>query len=644
MKSMKISACLLPFLLFVTLQTIKADNERDSLTALLKHQKGAEKVSTLIALSDHVVYAAPAEAIVFADEAMTMAETLNETTLRFKALKARGYANGYAGNIAKSMADMQEGLDYYTSMKDSVKIAEALSDLGYLNQSQGKYEKAFEYYQQSLSIRKKTTDLKGIAYSHNNIGALYWRIGKLDEALESYLPAIKFFEKAGMEEETAITTDNIGEIYSEKGDFDLALQYFNRALKLNQKLRHNIPKAKNLISIGKVFLKKEDYSKAIRHFNMAVDIQQKAGDKDGFALSHYYLGQAYLRQNDLHNALQHFTNSSSASEAIQGNDLLIKSLNQEANIHYRLGDFQNAYEKLDRAKQLNDSIFTLKQTELIEDLKTRYETEKHILDNVNLKQSNSKNEIIIRQQKVMILLLVGMGLLSLLTFWLLLQKRRAADKLQVIEVEQKLLRSQMNPHFIFNTLTVIQNNILKKTTREGVNLISSLAALMRLTLENSSNEFIPFEKEVQTLQLYLMLQQQRYGEQFDFELIIDPGLPENEFSIPPMLAQPFIENAIEHGFAGIAYKGIILIRYSLHGNELLCEIEDNGIGYEAGLQKKRDHNGHHSYGIEITRQRIDILKKKFKVNACIEIADKTNTTGTGTLVKITMPIKQNQST
>lgn len=638
---MKFSTCLLPFLLFVMLQTIKADNERDSLTALLKHQTGTEKISTLIALSDHVVYTSPADAIVFADQAMTLAEKSKDTALRFKALKARGYANGYAGNIAKSMADMQEGLDYYTSIKDSVKIAEALSDLGYLNQSQTKYDKAFEYYQQSLSIREKTGDEKGIAYSQNNIGALYWRIGKLDEALDAYLPAIEFFERTGMQEETAITTDNIGEIYSEKGDYDLALQYFNRAYKLNQKLGHEIPRAKNLIGMGKVYRRKDEVAKAIRYFKMAVGIQQKAGDKDGFALSQYYLGQAYLQQNDLQSALQHFISSSSASQAIEGNDLLIKSLTQTANIHYRLGYFKNAYEKLEQAKKLNDSIFTLKQTQQIEELKMRYEMEKHILENVNLKQSNSKNEIIIGQQKVMLLLLIGMGLLSILAYWLLLQKRRAADRLQVIEMEQKLLRSQMNPHFIFNTLTVIQNNILKKTTREGVNLISSLAALMRLTLENSSNEFIPFGKEVQTLQLYLMLQQQRYGEQFDFELTIDPALSVEELSVPPMLAQPFIENAIEHGFAGIHYKGMILIRYTLQGEELLCEVEDNGIGYEQGLKNKQDNNSHHSFGIEITRQRIAILKKKFKLNARVEIADITHDTETGTLVKIIMPIKQN---
>lgn len=637
---MKKYTCFFTFVLFIMYQTMQADNMRDSLDASLKHVTGTVKITTLITLSDHVVYSSPADAIVYADEAIALAEKYKATDLRYKALKARGYANGYAGNIAESMDDMQEGLDYYMSIKDSIKIAEALSDLGYLNQSQGKYDNAFEYYHQSLNIRKEIDDKKGIAYSYNNIGALYWRLGKLDEALESYLPAINYFEKNGMEEEAAITTDNIGEIYSEKGDYNTALLYFNRAYKFNVKLGHSIQKAKNLISIGKVFLRKKDISESIRYFNKAVEIQQNAGDKDGLALSHYYLGQAYLEQNDRQNALKHFNSSSSTSLAIEGNDLLIKSLTQVANIHYQLGNFQEAYNKLNHAKKLNDSIFTLKQTQITEELKTRYETEKHISENVHLKQSNSKNEIIIRQQKLLLLLLVSMGILSILIFWLIFQKRKATDRLQAIELEQRLLRSQMNPHFIFNSLTVIQNNILKNTARESVNLISSMATLMRLTLENSSNEFISFEKELQTLKLYLTLQQQRYGEQFDYELTTTADLMAEDISIPPMLAQPFVENAIEHGFAGIDYKGLIQVRYSLNGNELFCEVEDNGIGYKQGIANKKDNIEHHSYGIEITRQRIDILKNKYKLNARVEITDLSTVSKSGTLVKIIMPFKQ----
>ncbi len=626
-------------LLLLMLRGNAYHHTRDSLEAILHSQLGKERLNTLIELSDHITYTSPAEAIRLANEAILLAEKTNDLSFKFRALKVRGYANGYAGNIVESMSDMQEGLDYYLSIKDSSRIAEALSDIGYLHQSQGVYDKALRNFQISLSIREKIHDQKGIAYSLNNIGALYWRLGKADEALDYHLQAIKFFEENKMDEETGIATANLGEIYVLKEEPEKALYYFNRSLDINRKLGHQIFEANNLNSIGNIHLNNNEHIKAIRYFLRAVAIQQKAGDKNGLAFTHYHLGLAYKQQNKLNESLGHFEISIAMAEASKANDILIKSLNHSAQVHNRLGKDKMAYDELNRAKQLNDSIFNLERNKQIEELKAIYETEKHVLENKNLKMTNSKNDIIISQHRILLMMTIILSLSIVLIIWLYLQKRRSADKIKAIEMEQKLLRSQMNPHFVFNTLTAIQNNILQKTVREGVNMISSLATLMRLTLDNSSNEFIPFEKEVQSLQLYLMLQQKRYGEQFDFQLETDPAINKEGLAVPPVLAQPFIENAIEHGFSGISYKGNIRISYTLINNGLLCEVEDNGIGYESGLQAKPHNNKHHSYGIDITRQRVDILKKKFRMDARIEIIDLKNREKSGTLVKIYMPVK-----
>ena len=627
-------------LLLILFRSYAFHHTRDSLDALLHIQLGKDRLNTLIELSDHITYSSPAEAIRLANEAIRLAENLDEKKLRLKALKVRGYANGYAGNILQSVYDMQEGLEQYSIENDSVKIAEALSDLGYLYQSQGAYDKALRNFQQSLSIREKIRDQKGIAYSLNNIGALYWELGKADEALDYHLRAIAFFKENNMEEETGIATANLGEIYLIKEEYDKALDFFNQALALNRKLGHHIFEANNLNSIGSVYLKKNEPGKAFRFFSRAVVIQEKAGDKNGLALSHYQLGLTYQMQNLLNEALHHFSISSSFADTIHGNDLLVKSLVHAAAINNQSGNYKIAYEELNRAKQLNDSIFNLERTRQFEELKARYETERHILENKNLRQGNINNNIIISQQRIMLIMTIILSLLIVLMVWLFLQKRRSADRLNALELEQKLLRSQMNPHFVFNTLTAIQNNILQKTVREGVNLISSLASLMRLTLDNSANEFIPFEKELQSLRLYLMLQQERYNDHFDFQTEVDPRIKENDFWLPPMLTQPFVENAIEHGFCGINYKGIISITYLLVEKGILCEITDNGIGYHSGMNKQKENCNHHSYGIDITRQRIKILRNKYRLDARIDISDLSTQNLSGTRVTILMPIKQ----
>lgn len=627
------------FFIFLSCLPTARATVTDSLKQLLPQLSGVERLETLIELADELTYSSPPAAIDYSTEAIAMAEQLRNTVLRFKALKVRAYAHGYAGHIMQSIEDMQSGLDYYNSIADTVKIAEAISDLGYLYQSQGMFDKALEHFQTSLSLREKVDDKKGIAYSYNNIGALYWRINKYFEALNYYQLAIDYFEGAGMDEETAITLANIGEIYLLEKDFAQALEYFDRALKLNQQQGHHIFAAKNLNSTGKVFLAQGETERAITYFKRAADMHRRAGDQEGWSIANYQLGQAYetLKQNKT--ALEHYTVAINTAETIKMNDLLVKALNRSAALNHENGQDQLAYIQLLEARRLQDSIFTLQQAQQIEELKTRYETERHILENNNLKDENRQNETIIRQQRGLLLLLVGLGFLSLLILILLYQRSRSLSRLRSLELEQKLLRSQMNPHFIFNTLTAIQNNILKKTAREGVNLISSLASLLRLTLENSSNEFIPLEKELQTLNHYLLLQQQRYGGQFDYSIDIDPSLDKSILLIPPMMMQPFIENAIEHGFTGIEHKGVIRISYQLDGKHLKCEVEDNGIGYQTGLSQRRETK-HRSFGIEITHHRIQIMKKKFHMNARLEIIDKTNEMTSGTLVRLILPYKE----
>jgi len=631
---------LVTLLLSLSILSYAQDKMRDSLLAVLDNQTGTERINTLILLSDRLLYQNPDTAIVYANEAYTLAQSLKEPTLRYKALKIRAYANNFERFISERGSDIQEGLDFYSRIRDTTLLAEAMSDLGQLYLSQGIFDKALEHFEQAYSIREQKKDIPGMAYSLNSIGAMYWRSGKYEEALDFFKKAIKLFESTGLTEETAQTTANMGEIYFQTNNPEMALEYFNRAMKLNHSNGQSGFRSRNLINIGKVYLQRAQPKRAISYFRQALNIQQKTGDREGIAQSHYHLGLALLESNEPVEALEHFNISISTSKRIRTSDMQIKALEQSARIYYQLEQYQVASDLLFRARSLSDSIFNIQQTKLREELKTRYETEKYMLENRNLKLSNQNNETIISQQRTMIILTLVLSALVVVTVLLLMQRRRSTDRMTSIEMEQKLLRSQMNPHFVYNSLTVIQSSVMKKTAKEAVNLISSMASLMRLILDNSTHEFIPFEKEIQTLRYYLELQQQRFAGQFDYALEIDPDLEEREFNIPPMLAQPFIENAIEHGFAGVGYPGTISIRFKATGNShITCEIEDNGIGFSQGLKKEKEPQ-HRSYGIEITRQRIRILQKRYNMHAELEIIDLNHDNKNGTLVRIQIPTKK----
>jgi sensor histidine kinase YesM len=199
----------------------------------------------------------------------------------------------------------------------------------------------------------------------------------------------------------------------------------------------------------------------------------------------------------------------------------------------------------------------------------------------------------------------------------------------------------MNPHFIFNSLIAIQGFIYEKKPVEAGDFLAKFADLVRLTLENSRNEFVLLEKELGMIQVYLELQQLRFEQQFDFRIEVDTAIDPDAVKIPPMLAQPFIENAVEHGIRNKPDKGFI--RVAISGNEYKIEmiIEDDGIGREAAKKfRKPDKPG--SLATSITMERLKVLGKKHRKKFLFEIEDlkDENNNPAGTRVRLQMPAEK----
>lgn len=226
------------------------------------------------------------------------------------------------------------------------------------------------------------------------------------------------------------------------------------------------------------------------------------------------------------------------------------------------------------------------------------------------------------------------------------REKKIIEKNQFQLLEQKLLRSQMNPHFIFNSLSSIQSFIFENNPIEAGSYLSRFAELIRSILYNSREEFITIEKEIKTLQNYLDLQQLRYNKKFDYILDVDPLIQPDVIQIPPMLAQPFIENAIEHGIMHLEEQGFISVSFTLMAEKdsVLLLIEDNGIGIKASKKIKSEKpKTHTSLATVIANERIDIFNKGQKKKQFImEIDDIKDTDGKvkGTKVKFLIPYRE----
>ncbi len=234
--------------------------------------------------------------------------------------------------------------------------------------------------------------------------------------------------------------------------------------------------------------------------------------------------------------------------------------------------------------------------------------------------------------------LLGVGL-----YWLVKNRReKARIKEDSIELQQKLLRSRMNPHFIFNSLFAIQNFIYTNSTDAAGRYLSDFALLMRRILDQSASDFIPLEQEIKTLELYLKLQLLRFSDRSRAELVIEPTLDIEELFVPPMLVQPFVENALEHGIKN-RIDGMIRIQFKMVRDDLSITVADNGVGMPDSQSAETLPHSKRSHALQITRDRISLLNEKYAIRITLKMGavDPNDPHYPGTCVELHVPTIHN---
>jgi sensor histidine kinase YesM len=213
-------------------------------------------------------------------------------------------------------------------------------------------------------------------------------------------------------------------------------------------------------------------------------------------------------------------------------------------------------------------------------------------------------------------------------------------KLDNEQLSHRLLRTQMNPHFIFNSLGSIQNYLFENDAQKTAKYLANFAKLMRRILESSREDFVPLEKEIQTLETYCMLQQMRFGGNLTYTITASPDLDVEEIQVPPMFAQPFIENAIEHGLMHRPDGGEIQVMFSLAGEVVVLEVKDNGLGIERTKNlPEKPRKEHQSLATRITQERLSLLRQKTQMPLAFSLQEITSPEGEtlGTQVRIELP-------
>jgi LytS/YehU family sensor histidine kinase len=263
-----------------------------------------------------------------------------------------------------------------------------------------------------------------------------------------------------------------------------------------------------------------------------------------------------------------------------------------------IADNRNRITSLEKDKELNESKVNLavKDQEL----------------------SDARNK---SQQYIIYSLLLGIA--AMVVFAYLLFRSNRQQKLANNLLALKSMRSQMNPHFIFNALNSVNSFIAVNDERNANRYLSEFSVLMRSVLENSDEDFIPFSKEVELIELYVKLEHNRFKEKFDYEIIVDEAIDLDEYSIPPMLLQPYIENAIWHGLRYKQEKGKleVLVQSKAPGT-LSVIIQDNGVGRKRSQElKTKNQLKQKSKGMSTIKERISILNDMYQDRISVSVSD-----------------------
>jgi len=427
---------------------------------------------------------------------------------------------------------------------------------------------------------------------------------------------------------------------SRLNDFKKMAYYNNQARLLAGKIGDSLALARTYDNEAQLYSQKGEPAKALVSSKTYFNYLKKTDNLNDIAFNN--LATTFIRNNQPDSAIKYY------KEGIEFEKRDVSGKQKE--VHYAglidaykmKGDYARALEAAQAAHKIelknNEAIEAVKVAEMSE----KYETEKKDRNIAELNGRNKLNETIIKQQRssMFLIVLIFLGVISFFFIFYRQQRLKAKNNLlksdnQRLNMEQKLLQAQLNPHFIFNAIANLQGLVASGHIDESVKYLKSFSGLLRSILEQNRKDFIEIEEEIASLNNYIQLQQMRYAGAFDYKITVDNDLDLNETLIPPMLIQPFVENAIEHGFRNISHKGFLNIAFKTKDNCLLIEVDDNGSGLTAKVADKQKKK---SLAQIIIKERFDLLFTSKGQLAHFKVEDKKESAEKGVLVKILIPI------
>lgn len=572
-------------------------------------------------------------------------------------IRGTGWCNLWLGqtlygqnNFTDAIACYEKSVPLLQKSGDGEGEGKAYVWMSLLYEATGDYDSSFYYCNKGLLIRQKMSDDVCIAGALVNMGHLYRVAGAFDDALDYYEQGLQYANAHDFNVRTTNWNnvhESIGIVYRLKNMPDSSIYYLQNAIQIdpgNQMTR---------VSLAETYLIEKQYDSALPVFLGPIEHLRQENDKWDLMRVLLDAAKAYEGKKNEPAALRYVNESFSIAQQANVKQYMKEGYLLLSQVYNHLQKNDSAYFFMQRYTALKDSILNNQFMFRLTNYKKQAEFKKQLdqvttLDKDNkIQEEKLKHASELKWTLIVCLLIVALsgfiiyGNLSLKRKNEKLENQRTQSELQLkaSELEMQALRAQMNPHFIFNCLSSINRFILKNETEAASDYLTKFSRLIRMVLTNSNKAFISLEDELDMLRLYLDMERLRFKDSFDYSISFTNSIDMSNVFVPPLLLQPFAENAIWHGLMHKEGQGHLEIALSTEKRILTCIISDNGIGRsKAEMFKSKSAEKQKSLGLKITTERLALLNRNTDEKTFFNVEDisddEGNSAGTRVILKM----------
>jgi len=559
---------------------------------------------------------------IYADSLQRLSRKLNYTRGIGLAYSAHGYYYCMEKEWAKMRFNLNKADSIYEKIGERAKLFSNKGILSLYYNYTKEFDKELQLCLEILEYKEKYDNNKvEVGKTLGRIAIILQQMQRYKEAKMYYLRAIRMREEAKDYNGKSIVLSNLGGMLAQQDLFKEAEPYLVEALRIQETYKQQSIIIGCQANLAHVYVETGRAQKGLEMAAECIGYLEKQKDTFNIIKLTNYQAVGYTKLKQFDKALsllkeRHKLIKGNKIYAIQEGNLLWEYYK----VYKAMGKTDLALEYFEEANELREQNQNMDVQLGVSRMKEEFETNKKQRENLQLKQENQLKDLQISQRNYLIYGSLILVILICITAFTTIRYNRLKAEKTAMEVEQRLLQTQMNPHFIFNVLHAIHTYMLKSDTEESGKLLTSFARLVRSILQHSSIDNITLAEELKWLKDYVRLQQLRFSDSFTFSVEIDETISPENLLLPPMLIQPFIENAIEHGFSGLNKSGELHVSYKKNKNEVEIKIADNGRGFSSEdlIHKSKEHE---SVAVQITEKRILLLNKrrnaafKFSINS-----------------------------